>query len=73
MQLLHYNTVFTILDQLSLVTWYIRGHSPQAFRHPLRHFSFTDKCIRPGGEGSLVAGIQMADQDDHDRIWAGQA
>jgi hypothetical protein len=35
--------------------------------------AFADKCIGAGGEGGLMAGIQMTDNDDDNRIRTGQA
>jgi hypothetical protein len=48
------------------------GRSAQAFSHPIGHLAFADKGIGPGRERGLLAGIQMADQDNDDRGWAGQ-
>jgi hypothetical protein len=37
----------------------------QAFGYyTVRHLAFTDKAVGPGGKGRLVAGIQLADEDN---------
>ena len=40
------------------------GCRPEAVGYPVRHLAFTDKGVGPGGESSLLAGIQLADEDN---------
>jgi len=49
------------------------GSKPQTFGHTLRGFTFTDKRIRARGEGSLPAGVQMADKNYDQRSRTGFA
>lgn len=51
------------------------GSAAQLFGDVLGHLVFADEHIDPHlcGEQSLLAGIQVVDQYDNDRLWAGEA
>ena len=44
---------------------------PQAFRYTVRHLTFTNKGVGADGESGLLAGVQLADENYDDGVWAG--
>src|SRR5690348_8372911 len=50
-----------------------RGGNAQTFGHSLGRFTFTDKRICARGKGSLLTGVQVADENNDQRGWAGAA
>ena len=43
---------------------------PQAFSYTIRHLTFTNKGVGSDGESGLLAGVQLADENYDDRVWA---
>src|SRR5512135_3300338 len=56
-----------LLSQVASSRTNARGNRPQALRHTLGRFPFTDKRIRARREGGLLTGVQMADKNNDQR------
>src|SRR5512135_3102276 len=51
----------------------VGGDRSQTFRHPLGRFTFADERIGTGGDGRLLTGIHMADENNDQSSRTGPA
>jgi hypothetical protein len=63
----------TLISQVASSSTNAGGNGTQSFGHAFRRLTFTDKRIGASGQGGLMTGVQMADEDNDQRSRAGRS